>query len=73
MLSFDPELSIEESDPFFQKIQNASREVLRGHFSQLSGEAKRLVNLLSILNIEDDNYSESIECEVKIFNPEFDK
>jgi hypothetical protein len=72
MLAFDPELSIEESDPFFQQIQNASREVLRGHFSQLSGEAKRLVKLLSKIR-EECEFSPMInhpEVEIYHYHPD---
>jgi hypothetical protein len=65
MLSFDSELSIDEGDPFFQQIQNSSRTTLKGHFSQLSGEAKRLVNLLSRLGEESDESASITKSDVE--------
>jgi hypothetical protein len=46
-LAYESELSISEEDEYYQQIQGSNRESLKGKFSQLIEEAKRLVKSLS--------------------------
>ena len=62
-LVFDPGLKPEENDPYFQRIASDSRESLKGRFSQITQEARRIVQALSSAQkaLNENNSQETIE------------
>ena len=46
-LAYEDGLKVESDDPYFQQIQESSRDSLKGRFNQLVDEARRLVQSLS--------------------------
>jgi hypothetical protein len=46
-LAFEEGLSPRETDPYYQSVANDKRETLRAKFTQLRGEARGLVQVLT--------------------------
>lgn len=50
-LAFDPGLAPRADDPFYQRIANDKRDLLRGRFAQLKDEACKLIPTLQAAGV----------------------
>jgi SNF2 family DNA or RNA helicase len=69
VLSIEPGLKPEESDPYFQGIASDNRESLKGRFNQLAQEARRLVQSLSDAQkvIQEESLKEIVDISTEIY------